>query len=285
MPHREGNKRQVVTLNPAELNQLENFACQMADEAAKITLEFFRSHIEIEDKSCDEAFDPVTMADRKAEKIMRTLIETTYPKHGIIGEEHDNKNTGHALSWVLDPIDGTRSYITGVPLWGTLIGLGAEGVPFLGVMDQPYLKERYIGINTSERREARLISTQSGSRTLHTRPCSALSQATLTCTTPHMFNSGAERAAYEAVEAKCRLTRYSLDCYGYTLLAMGLFDVVIEANMAQYDIFALIPLIEAAGGIITDWNGNPAHKGGQVIAAGNRTIHAQALDILRPAAT
>lgn len=274
----------MIAFDPAELKQFENFAAQLADASAKITLEFFRSRIEVENKASGQAFDPVTIADRQAENVIRELIGATYPQHGIIGEEHSNKPTDHALTWIIDPIDGTRSFIAGVPLWGTLISLGHNGVPFLGVVDQPYLGERYIGINTHERCEA-WLRTRGAEQALRTRPCAALSQAIVTCTTPHMFETGVERAAYEAVEKKCRLARYSLDCYGYTLLSMGMIDLVIEAGMAPYDIFALIPIVEAAGGIVTDWSGNAAYKGGQIIAAGDPATHAQALEILQPAAT
>lgn len=274
----------MTTPGTTELLEFENFAGTLADASAEITLQYFRSHIEIENKAAGQAFDPVTIADRQAEDVMRTLIAAKYPHHGIVGEEQRNKMGEDAYTWVLDPIDGTRSYIAGIPLWGTLIALGTDNRPFLGVMDQPVLGDRYIGVNTSDRREARLMTRDGRCQTLRTRTCSALSEAVITCTTPQMFAKGPERAAYEAVEGKCRLARYSLDCTGYALLSMGMFDLVIESGLAPYDIQALIPLVQAAGGVVTDWRGNAASNGGQILAAGTHALHEQAMEILRPAA-
>jgi myo-inositol-1(or 4)-monophosphatase len=262
------------------LTELIAFADSLADAAAEATLRHFRRLESVEDKAGGRGYDPVTAADREAEAVIRQRIKAAYPDHGIFGEEEGREPGSSAYCWVIDPIDGTRSFITGVPLWGTLIALNDGARPVLGIMDQPHLRERFVGS-----RLGAWMTERGGERTkLATRPCGSLSTAVLMCTDPAMFGHADERAAFDALRAAARLTRYSADCYGYCMLARGLVDLVVETDLKPYDIQALIPIIEAAGGIVTDWRGRAADQGGQVIAAGDPAVHAAALAILAGAA-
>ncbi len=264
-----------VTLSEEEASAFADFACDLATAAAEITLKHFRSGIGVDNKLDGNAFDPVTIADRDAETAIRALIEEHYPDHGILGEEHGTKPGTSPFKWVLDPIDGTRSFISGVPLWGTLIALNNGEKPVVGVMDQPYTGERFVG------RPGHAEMRQSGqSKKLSTRACSSLTHAILGCTDPAMFTDAGEMDAFSAVRSKARLTRYGTDCYFYCLVAAGHADLVIESSMQPYDIQALIPIVEAAGGIVTNWQGGDAQNGGRIIAAGDKRVHAEALDIL-----
>jgi histidinol phosphatase-like enzyme (inositol monophosphatase family) len=263
------------TLTEEEAITLADFAGTLADAAAVVTLKHFRSDLGVDNKLDGNAFDPVTIADRDAETAIRALIEGHYPDHGILGEEHGAKSGTSAFKWVLDPIDGTRSFISGVPLWGTLIALNDGDYPVVGVMDQPYTGERFVG------RPGRAEFLRGGRpKKLTTRACPSLSEAILGCTDPAMFTEGAELEAFSDVSTKTRLTRYGTDCYFYCLIAAGHADLVIEASMQPYDIQALIPIVEGAGGIVTNWLGEDAQNGGRIIAAGDKRVHAQALDIL-----
>lgn len=263
------------TLTEEEATTLADFACELAAEAATISLKYFRAGVGVDNKLDGSDFDPVTIADRDAETAIRALIEEHYPDHGILGEEHGIKQGTSPLKWVLDPIDGTRSFIAGVPLWGTLIALNDGTKPAVGVMDQPYIGERFVG------RPGKTELLRSGQRTtLHTRPCASLGDAILGCTDPVIFSQPGEREAFADVSAKARLTRYGGDCYFYCLVAAGHADLVVEAGLQAYDIQALIPIVEGAGGIVTDWKGGDPQEGGRVIAAGDERVHAEALDIL-----
>ncbi len=266
-----------------DFSGLLDFACQLADASGDILRPRFRNALTVKNKSSDGEFDPVTEADRLVERELRKRIDELYPSHGIIGEEFEMKAGNSPFTWVLDPIDGTRSFISGVPLWGTLIALNNGTRPIIGVVDQPYLGERFVALHAAHLSiaELRIAGTR---RPLKTRPCDRLGNAILTCTDPVMFTTDDEQKAYRAVEGHCRLVRYSMDCYGYCLLAMGLIDLVIEAGLAPYDIQALIPVIEAAGGVVTNWNGEVPSEGGQIVAAGDARIHKQALAILSSAA-
>lgn len=248
----------------------------LADAARPETLSHFRQGIGADDKTGDAAgFDPVTEADRAAERAMRTLLAQRRPKDAILGEEYGASPGTSGLTWVLDPIDGTRGYIAGAPTWGVLISVRDENGPIFGVIDQPYIGERFeggFGI-------ARLDGPRGESR-LATRGPRPLSEAILMTTFPEI-GSPAEQAGFEAVSRKARLTRYGMDCYAYALVALGQVDLVIEAGLNSYDICAPIAVIEAAGGIVTDWQGGPAHEGGRVIAAANADVHAEALELLR----
>jgi myo-inositol-1(or 4)-monophosphatase len=234
---------------------------------------YFRAPLEVADKKDkgDGRYSPVTAADQGAEAAIRALIKERYPDHGIMGEEHGHENPGAALTWVLDPIDGTKAFITGLPTWGTLIALNDGTGPVIGVLDQPVLGERFIGSPHG----AFLGATRLG-----TRRCAALGEAVLCCTEPEMFAAGAERVAFEALARRVMLRRFGTDCYAYAMLAHGFVDLVVEANLAPWDIQALIPIVEAAGGVVSDWRGGPADAGGQVLACGDPRLHAAALEIV-----
>ena len=269
----------AVRLNDAEIAAFAEFACRLADASGAVILPHFRAALTVSNKADGAAYDPVTVADRDAETAIRRLIKQTYPQHGIYGEEHGYEEGTSGLTWVIDPIDGTRAFITGVPLWGTLIALYNGERPILGLMDQPFTRERFVG----SPRGAEL--RQPNARTaLRTRPCAELAQARLQTTHPNMFKAGAEKDAFKAVAARVQLSRYSGDCYSYCMLAHGLIDLVIESSLLPYDVQALIPIVEAAGGVMTTWAGGPAGNGGQIIAAGDRRVYEQALAILKTAA-
>jgi histidinol phosphatase-like enzyme (inositol monophosphatase family) len=265
-------------LTPAEIDELSTFALRLADAAAEVTLPHFRSGLAVDNKRGDYAFDPVTAADRDAEQAIRTLIGEHYPTHGIYGEEHGRETGTSPLYWVIDPIDGTRSFISGVPLWGTLIALNDGTKPVIGVMDQPYIGERFVG-----RPGGSELSGPRGTFPLKTSGCTKLEDALLGNTDPGMFKKDNERAAFREISAKVRLRRFGGDCYFYALLAAGTLDLVVESSLQPYDIQALIPVIENAGGIVTSWTGGDPQMGGQVVAAATPELHVAALDILSKA--
>ena len=259
----------------SELNARLAFAHRLADAARTVIRPYFRRRIDVADKGLAGAFDPVTEADKRAEEVMRALIEQTYPRDGVLGEEYGLKSGDSGFVWVLDPIDGTRAFIAGQPLWGTLIALEQNGTPVIGILDQPFLDERFTGVDgVTEFRDA------SSTQLLKTRSCAGLADAVISTTHPMLHFKDAERQRYWNVEKRCRLSRYGGDCYGYALIAMGFVDLVIETNLKRWDIAPLIPLIEGAGGIVTNWEGRSINEGGKVIAAGDRRVHAEALKIL-----
>ncbi len=265
-----------VDVAPERLMQLLAGAERAADAAATITLRYFRGDMDVENKAGENAFDPVTQADREAELAIRASLQAEFPDIGFHGEEHEAIAGTSGLTWVVDPIDGTRAFMSGMPLWGTLIGLFNGQDAILGVMDQPFMAERY----TATGNQANLMARH-GNRALRTREGIALSDATMYCTTPDMFRTVESRAAFQRVRETARLTRYGGDCYAYALLASGYVDVVLDCDLEPYDILALIPLIEAAGGIVSNWDGERAVDGGHVVAAGSREIHAQTLSMLQ----
>ncbi len=248
----------------------------MADAAARAVLPHFRQPLQIDNKLDETGFDPVTVADRNAELAIRQLIRQHFDEDGILGEEHGTLDGTSGYTWILDPIDGTRAFITGVPQWGTLIGLNDGSCTLYGVMNQPFLQERYCG----DGRHATLSSPRlPGPVTLTTRDCADLSSAMLMCTTTDMFTDS-EREQFDAVASQVAMTRFGGDCYAYCMLASGYVDLVIESDLKPYDIQALIPIIEGAGGVITNWDGEPVRGGGAVVAAGDRRCHAAALERL-----
>ena len=249
-----------------DLTVLTAFLDRLATAAAEVIMPHFRAGTAVANKEVDR-FDPVTVADRAAEQAMRHLINRHYPAHGIIGEEFGAENADAEFVWVLDPIDGTRSFITGLPVWGTLIGLKRAGEPVLGMMAQPFTGERFAGDGTRA-----WYTGPGGARPLVTRACATLDAASLFTTTPALFE-GADRAAYDAVEAAARLARYGCDCYAYCMVAAGNADVVVEAGLQPYDIAALIPIVKGAGGNLTNWQGGTAVGGGNVVASGDRRLH------------
>ena len=250
-------------------------AHRLADAARVETLRHFREAIDSEDKAAGGArFDPVTVADRASERAMRAILAEERPDDGIIGEEYGRVEGRSGLTWVLDPIDGTRGFICGAPTWGVLVSVADSGGPVFGVIDQPFIGERFAGgFGRAE------VSGPMGLRTLRTRAARPLSEAIVLSTFPEV-GTEVEREAFHAVSGRARLTRYGMDCYGYALLAAGQVDLVIEAGLETYDVQAPIAVITAAGGIVTDWRGRPAHEGGRILAAANAAIHAEALAIL-----
>jgi histidinol phosphatase-like enzyme (inositol monophosphatase family) len=266
-------------LSPQDIDELAAFALELGDAAAKVTLPHFRSGLAVDHKDGHHKFDPVTAADRDAEAAIRTLIGERYPAHGILGEEHGKHVGTSGLTWVIDPIDGTRSFIAGVPLWGTLIALNDGTKPVIGLMDQPHIGERFIGRPGG----SELIGPH-GTHVLKTSGCTTLENALLGNTDPAMFRIDAERAAFRELTSKVKLRRFGGDCYFYCLLAAGTLDLVVESSLEPYDVQALIPIIENAGGILTNWTGGDAQMGGQVVAAATPELHEAALKILAPAA-
>jgi len=255
--------------------EFASFVDELASVAAEAILPFFRTALGVENKARGGAFDPVTAADRAAESAMRAVIHRTFPSHGIIGEEFGDERPDAPYVWALDPIDGTKSFICGMPAWGTLIGLMKERVPVYGMMSQPFIGERFTGDGSRARYRG-----PAGDRELQVRACPNLSQAALFTTSP-LLMSAEERARFERVEKNARLSRYGGDCYAYCMVAAGYVDVVIEAGLHLHDVVPLIPIIEGAGGILTGWAGEPAIEGGRVIAAGDKRVHAEALELLR----
>lgn len=265
-------------LDENKLADFARFAELLAKAAAGTTLPRFRTVLAVDDKAAGaERFDPVTEADRGAERAMRALIEAEFPDHGIIGEEYGDKPSRSGFTWVLDPVDGTRAFIAGLPTWGTLVALNAGGRPVLGLVSQPYIGETFVGISAGAVRRATL-----NGKPIRTRPCAGLAEAILSTTGTSWF-SPAEREAFDAVEQRTRLVRYGFDCYAYAVLAAGFIDLVIEAGLKTYDIQALIPLIEGAGGHVTTWRGEDATPGGRILAAGDPRVHEAALDLLSSA--
>lgn len=246
------------------------FAESLADAAAPIALRYFRTPLTITTKV---DMSPVTEADQEIETFIRQRIRDHFPEHGLLGEEHGREAGSTDLTWVIDPIDGTKSFITGMPTFGTLIALLEGETPVLGVIDHPVLRERWVGKASS----ASLYNGQP----CRTRACTRLADAVLYATTPDIFE-GQARVAFERVSSSARLRRFGGDCYAYALLASGFVDAVIEAQLKPYDYMALVPVIEGAGGVITDWAGKrlTLESDGRVIAAGTASLHREILDRL-----
>lgn len=251
---------------------------ELAEVAARETLPRFRLPMAIENKLGSAGFDPVTEADKAAERALRAAISARFPAHGIRGEECEDVPGTSPYAWIIDPIDGTRSFMSGMPTWGTLIGLLDNGVPRFGMMSQPFIGERFVG---GDGVAELLRGTQV--TPLRCRATANLARATLFTTTPDMFEPGRERGAFDALAGRVRLTRYGADCYGYCLLAAGHVDLVVEANLGFYDIAPLIPIITAAGGVVTDWSGQPIRGGGRAVAAATPALLEAALEYLETA--
>ena len=248
----------------------EAFLHRLADIAADLVLPHFRMSTDVANKDVS-GFDPVTIADRSTETAIRAAIETAFPDHGILGEEFGGQNLDADFVWVIDPIDGTRSFIAGLPVWGVLVGLLQGGKPTLGMMSQPFTGERFFGGAGSASYQG-----PGGPRRLKTRSCATIDQAVLFTTSPLDFNE-VDLAAYRRVERQARLARYGTDCYAYCMLADGNVDAVVESGLQPYDILPLVPIIEGAGGQVTDWQGNPPPDSGQIIATGDARLHAHLL--------
>jgi inositol-phosphate phosphatase/L-galactose 1-phosphate phosphatase/histidinol-phosphatase len=253
-----------------ELDGFLALAADLADAAGEAIRPHFRQPLAVTDKP---DLSPVTVADRAAEAAMRRLIAARFPEHGIIGEEYGPERADAEFVWVLDPIDGTKSFISGVPLFGTLIALARQGRPILGIIDQPISRERWIGA-------AGHPTTFNGTM-IRCRPCDALAAATVFSTSPDMFKD-ADAAALGRVAKAAKLVRFGADCYAYGLLAHGFIDLVIEASLKPYDFSAMVPIVEGAGGIATDWRGKPLSlaSDGRVLVAGDPNAHREALALL-----
>lgn len=255
----------------------------LADVAATETIRYFRSPTVVEDKSAahdyagnQDGFDPVTAADRGAEQAIRRELALRFPEHGIHGEEFGLHNPDAQHRWIVDPIDGTAAFLMGWPMWGTLIALAHGDTPILGLMDQPFTRERFW----SDDAAAFARAPEGSERQLKTRPCARLEDAVLSTTHPDFFRGDGDLEAFFRVKNAARNTRYGGDCYAYAMLAAGFSDLVIETGLKSYDVAALIPIVEKAGGVMTTWSGEPALEGGNIIAAGDRRAHEAALALL-----
>ena len=259
--------------------ELESLFHQLGDAARAAIKPLFSAGFETANKGSDDWFDPVTDADRAAETAIREILKSQRPDDGIVGEEFDSQSGSSSHRWIIDPIDGTRSFLAGVPLFGTIIGLAEGDRPVAGMFDQAFTGERYLGgdagsflVHAGEKKQIKTGSRRS------------LNDAIMMTTSPAMFPKE-ERATYDALEMDVRLARYGADGYAYTLLASGHIDLVVESGLQTYDIAGLIPIIEGAGGVVTSWSGGSALNGGQIIAAANVELHEQALERLKPVAT
>jgi myo-inositol-1(or 4)-monophosphatase len=250
-----------------------SFVDQLATASGDTILPFFRTALAVENKKT-AGFDPVTAADRAAENAMRALIRKHFPAHGILGEEYESENPDAEYVWVLDPIDGTKSFIAGMVAWGTLIGLCRLGEPVYGMMHQPFTRERFFGDGGAARYRG-----PAGNRELRVRSCDSLKDAVMFTTSPLLMNE-ADRARFKRVEDKVKLSRYGGDCYAYCMLAAGQIDLIVETELKTHDIVALIPIINGAGGIVTTWEGGPPQAGGRIVVAGDKRVHAAALEVL-----
>ncbi|THD82103.1 MAG: histidinol-phosphatase [Phenylobacterium sp.] len=270
----------MPALSQDRLETLDAFLVELNRAAAGAILPLFRGAHGLDNKQGPGAFDPVTEADKGAERAIRAAVAAAYPDHGFIGEEYGEDRPNAEFVWVLDPVDGTRAFIAGLPLWTTLIGLRFEGKPVLGSIGQSFLDELYIGHAGG----SRLIS-RGDSRPLKVRPCPKLTEAIIATTDPEMCFSGAERGAWTQVRAAARLARLGCDAYAYAMVAAGTLDLVVEAGLKAWDIEAAIPVIEGAGGLVTDWRGQPVgDHGGQIAIAGDRACLDEALVALRRSA-
>ena len=253
------------------------FAHRLADAAGETIRPYFRRRIAVDDKGAGKGsiFDPVTAADREAERAIRAIIERERPADGILGEEFGEKPGTSGRRWVLDPVDGTRAFINGRHEWGSLIALEERGRPVLGVIDQPVLGERFVGANGSA-----ALHEKGQVAPLHVRECAGLADAILCCTHPYAYFEAGERAAFRRVSAAVKMSRFGGDCYIFALLAIGFCDVIVESHFHRWDVAALIPVVEGAGGIITNWQGGDPSAGGQCVASGDKRAHEEALQLL-----
>ena len=275
---------QFTYREPCEISEAERetylaFAIELAERAGDAIRPYFRPDVLEVDNKLREGYDPVTQADRAAEEMMRRLIADKFPDHGVLGEEFGYA-PGKSATWVLDPIDGTRAFVMGFLHWGTLVALFDGRRPIVGALHQPYLKETFAG---DSKRAFRCVNGYGNSlsdapeQALRTRSCRALGDALCASTSPDMFTTEEERRGFARVRSLARDMRFGTDCYAYAMLAMGQVDLVIEASLKPYDVQALIPIVEGAGGVITNWQGGNAVMGGAVVASGDKKLHQQVL--------
>lgn len=268
-----------MSLDAARLAELDAFLLALNRASAEVILPLFRAENGMVDKG-ERAFDPVTDADKGAEEVIRKLIAERYPDHGVIGEEYGEDRPDAEFVWVLDPVDGTRAFIAGLPLWTTLIGLRFQGKPVLGSIGQPFLGEVFIGSASGSR-----LVVAGGEVPLKVRRCGNIREALIATTDPESCFNGAELGAWTQVRAAARLARLGCDAYAYAMVAQGTMDLVVEAGLKPWDIEAAIPLVEGAGGLVTNWRGEPVGpNGGQIAIAGDRAVLDEALVALRRSA-
>lgn len=263
------------TLDDRALQEYLDFACRAVEIAAGAILPHFRSQVSVQDKGGALGYDPVTVADEEAERLIRDEIRRVYPDDGIFGEEQGRSAGTSGRTWIIDPIDGTKAFVTGQLHWGTLLALNDGQGPVLGVMHQPYVGETFAGSRFGSE-----LRRGSARQALRCRPCARIDDAVVCTTQPDYLIGPGERAAFDAIGARARLARYGGDCYLFALLAAGLVDLVIESGLKPYDIQPMIPIVEAAGGIVTTWSGGNADNGGQIVAAGDDRLHRAVLEML-----
>ena len=264
----------MTTPNDAAWAEYVAFAEALTAAAGRESLPHFRTRPDMTNK-LTEGFDPVTEADRAGERVMRAMIEKTYPDHGIIGEEYGIKEARSGFTWVLDPIDGTRSFVTGMLSWTTLVGLSFEGEPMVGVMSQPYVGERFVGSPAGA-----VLKTQAGERSIRVQPAARLSEAIGTTTAPGLYRSPRQQDFLARMHETLRFMRYDGDAYFFSLLAAGQIDIALDSGLEIYDIAPLVPIIRGAGGIVSRWDRKPPQLAGDIIAAASEELYEEALALL-----
>lgn len=270
----------MAALSPDRLTELEGFILELNAAASAVALPLFRADHGLENKAAEgERYDPVTAADKGAEAAIRRLISARYPDHGVIGEEYGSDREDADFVWVLDPVDGTRAFMAGLPLWTTLIGLRFQGRAAVGLIGQPYLDEVFTGSD----RGSRLIRA-GRSTPLRVRACPRLAEAAISTTDPDLFDA-AELGAWTRLRARARVARYGYDAYAFAMVALGRMDVAVDAGLKPWDVEAVVPVVRGAGGLVTDWSGRDiGTDGGQMAVAGDRACLDQALEELSRAA-
>lgn len=273
----DGDQQKLpATASKEDLAEYLDFALRVVQTGGDETLRWFRKGHAVENKRHEGQFDPVTDADRACEQSVRQAIQETYPEHGIVGEEFGESTSRCGLTWVIDPIDGTRAFVSGMVHWGVLLALSDGNRPLLGVLYQPFTRELFWGTNSSAYYRRDGVASN-----LSVRKSVDLPNAILASTSPDLFQSSAETRAFEAISDRVMLTRYGGDCYHYAMLAIGCVDIVIESQLARYDIEAIIPIVRGAGGTITDWSGNHVDVAGRVVACASERLHTDVLRILQ----
>jgi histidinol phosphatase-like enzyme (inositol monophosphatase family) len=271
-----------MSLSDDRLAALQTFAVELAGVAGEVILPLFRADHGLEDKGAmkDGAFDPVTRADKGAEAAIRKAVSARFPDHGFIGEEYGEDRPDAEFVWVLDPVDGTRAFISGLPVWTTLIALRHQGRPVVGMIGQSYLGEVFVGTRLGSR-----LIRYGAERPLRVRACAGLSEALIATTDQNIFRTEGQTKAWADIRKASRLARFGCDAYAYAMVALGALDLVVETGLKAWDIEAAIPLLEGAGGLVTDWRGEPiGQRGGQMAIAGDRRVLTEALTLLQPGA-
>jgi myo-inositol-1(or 4)-monophosphatase len=258
------------------LSQYLEFALRLAQASGELILPYFRTQLQIENKGSSLDYQPVTLADRSAEEFIRGRLAERFPEHAISGEELGHATSDQRCTWLIDPIDGTRNFVLGLLHWGTMIALNDGERPVLGVVYQPYVGESFVACIPGRAQWRR----GSVATTLSCRTCATLAEASVAVSDPAQFGNPRERRALSAMRRYARDVRYGAECYGACLLASGLIDVVLDVNLDAYDVQPLVPIIEAAGGVISDWDGHPCYAGGSIIACSTARLQAQVLDLI-----